>query len=158
MPPLTFIGSLLIVIGIVIPPMIHFYSPNQILVWLGMYLFLIGYNKQYKYSKIIKYGRNGLIAYVAIWIIAVVSLFLFPNDQNIFSGKLFNLLTQPASTIFNLFFPIPLKPLSHGSLLVDESYLRKSVSLLSNIFVYICSGFLVGYIVDKIKKSQPTSG
>jgi len=68
MPPLAFIGTLLMVIGIAVPPMIHFYSPSQILVWLGMYLFLIGYNNKNKYSKIIKYGRNGLIAYVAIWV------------------------------------------------------------------------------------------
>jgi hypothetical protein len=154
-PTATF-GSILIVVGILLPPIWGIYSPIQFLVWLGLFLLINEYDKISKRDTIVRYGKYGLITYITIWAFFLI-IYLFPStDLDILPSKLFYFITHPATFIFDTIFPVTLKQLPDGDLLMDRSYFRKCISMISDVFIYVITGMIIGVIITVNKNIELT--
>ena len=137
-------GLGLIIFGIAFPPMFKIYSPIEISVWVGMFLLISEYEKISKHNIIIRFGKYGSIIFLLILIFGVV-LYLIPSSglNKIFAKQIYY-LSNPATLIIDKVFSIPLKELPSGDLLVDKSYLRKCISIISDMLLYVIIGFSTG--------------
>lgn len=151
------IGFLLILLGVAVPPILKIYTPFQMLVWLGLLLLINEYDKKYRQDRIVRFGKYGLIIYISIWVMGLVLFLLFPDGHSILPGKPFYILTHPGTLIIDTLFPIPLKQLANGGFLLDQTYLRKCISMVTDVSVYIGTGCLIAVIHIIIKNFELTS-